>query len=82
VSFYEHDPKVPHLIGSWLNGYRRVSSLPKDDEEEIPTFIMLRRILLVAWIGSHHETELAKSMGIPYTEGTVGLCEEYLSKFG
>jgi hypothetical protein len=43
---------------------------------------MLRRILLVAWIGSHHETELAKSMGIPYTEGTVGLCEEYLSKFG
>ncbi|HEY7764647.1 MAG TPA: phosphotransferase [Aestuariivirgaceae bacterium] len=82
VSFYEHDPKVPHLLQSWLEGYKRVTDLPKDDDEEIPTFIMLRRILLVAWIGSHSETELAKSMGIPYTEGTVGLCEDYLRRFG
>ena len=35
----------------------------------------------VAWIGSHAETDLAKSMGLPYTEGTVGLCEAYLRKF-
>jgi Ser/Thr protein kinase RdoA (MazF antagonist) len=82
VSFYEHDPKVPHLLRSWLTGYKRVTDLPKEDEEEIPTFIMLRRILLVAWIGSHSETELAKSMGIPYTQGTVGLCEDYLRRFG
>jgi Ser/Thr protein kinase RdoA (MazF antagonist) len=82
VSFYEHDPKVPELIASWLKGYKRVTGLSKEDEQEIPTFVMLRRLLLVAWIGSHHETELAKSMGVPYTEGTVGLCEEYLRKFG
>ncbi len=43
---------------------------------------MLRRLLLVAWIGSHAETDLAKSMGLPYTEGTMGLCEAYLGKFG
>jgi Ser/Thr protein kinase RdoA (MazF antagonist) len=82
VSFYEHDPKVPQLTASWLKGYKSVTSLPKEDEDEIPTFVMLRRLLLVAWIGSHHETELAKSMGIPYTEGTVGLCEDYLRRFG
>jgi len=82
VSFYEHDPKVPDLLAAWLKGYKRVSSLAREDEEEIPTFIMLRRILLVAWIGSHSETDLAKSMGIPYTEGTVGLCEHYLRQFG
>ena len=82
VSFYEHDPKVPELVAAWLKGYKRVSGLSREDEEEIPTFIMLRRILLVAWIGSHNETDLAKSMGIPYTEGTVSLCENYLRKFG
>lgn len=82
VSFYEHDPKVPDLLAAWLKGYKRVSSLAREDEEEIPTFIMLRRILLVAWIGSHSETDLAKSMGIPYTEGTVSLCEHYLRQFG
>jgi Ser/Thr protein kinase RdoA (MazF antagonist) len=82
VSFYEHDPKVPELIASWLAGYKRVTPLARDDEREIPTFVMLRRLLLVAWIGSHHETELAKSMGVPYSEGTAGLCEDYLRRFG
>jgi Ser/Thr protein kinase RdoA (MazF antagonist) len=79
VSFYEHEPQVPDLIESWKKGYRKVINLSKEDEAEIPTFIMLRRLLLVAWIGSHAETDLAKSMGLPYTDGTVGLCEAFLS---
>jgi Ser/Thr protein kinase RdoA (MazF antagonist) len=81
VSFYEHEPQVPALIDAWLAGYRRVIDLPKEDEAEIPTFLMLRRLLLIAWIGSHHVTDLAKSMGLPYTEGTVALCEAYLSRY-
>ncbi len=81
VSFFEHKPEVPELVQSWLQGYRKVIDLPKEDEEEIPTFIMLRRLLLVAWIGSHSETDLAQSMGVDYTQGTVPLCENYLSKF-
>ena len=82
VSFFEHKPEVPELIEAWVRGYRKVSDLPKEDEAEIPTFIMLRRLLLVAWIGSHSETELAQSMGVDYTRTTVGLCEDYLSRFG
>jgi Ser/Thr protein kinase RdoA (MazF antagonist) len=80
VSFYEHEPQVPALIESWKTGYRRVIALKREDEAEIPTFVMLRRLLLVAWIGSHSETDLAKSMGLPYTEGTSHLCEDYLRK--
>lgn len=82
VSFYEHEPQVPELIEAWKRGYRKVIDLAKADADEIPTFVMLRRLLLVAWIGSHSETDLAKSMGLPYTEGTIGLCEDYLRKFG
>jgi Ser/Thr protein kinase RdoA (MazF antagonist) len=82
VSFYEHEPQVPALIESWKQGYRRVIELSREDEAEIPTFVMLRRLLLVAWIGSHHETDLARSMGHPYTDGTVSLCEAYMKKFG
>ncbi len=81
VSFHEHEPQVPSLIEAWKHGYRRVMPLAKADEAEIPTFVMLRRLLLVAWIGSHAETDLAQSMGVNYTEGTVGLCEDYLGKF-
>ncbi len=81
VSFYEHRPEVPELIQSWLKGYRTLSEISAADEDEIPTFIMLRRLLLVAWIGSHHYTDLAKSMGAGYTNDTVNLCESYLANF-
>ena len=82
VSFYEDDRKVPGLIEAWKAGYRRAHHLSAEDEAEIPTFLMLRRLLLVAWIGSHSQTDLARSMGAPYTEGTVVLCEGYLRRFG
>jgi len=81
VSFYEHEPQVPGLIESWVKGYRKQLALPKEDEAEIPTFIMLRRILLVAWIASHIEAEFPKSLGAGYTDGTLPLCEDYLRRF-
>jgi Ser/Thr protein kinase RdoA (MazF antagonist) len=82
VSFFEHEPHVPELMATWVKGYRRVHDLPADDEAEIPTLVMLRRMLLVAWIGSHSETDLAKSMGVSYTEKTAPMCEAYLTAFG
>jgi Ser/Thr protein kinase RdoA (MazF antagonist) len=73
---------VPELLAFWVAGYRSVRDLPAEDEAELPTFVLLRRLLLVAWIGSHSETELAQSMGVSYTENTVPMCEDYLSRFG
>lgn len=78
VSFFEHKREVPDLLAAWLDGYRRVADLAAADEAELMTFVMLRRLLLVAWIGSHAETELARSMGVDYTETTAPLCERYL----
>ena len=57
-------------------------TVAKDEEEEIPTFVMLRRLLLVAWVGSHAETDLARSLGVTYTDQTVVLCSAYLRRFG
>lgn len=82
VSFFEHQPEVPDLIKAWVRGYRRAGTLSAEDEAEIETFVMLRRLLLVAWIGSHSETDLAQSMGVQYTKDTVPLCERYLARFG
>ena len=80
LSFIEHRPDVPELVDAWVRGYRRVAPLAAEDEAEIPTFILLRRLLLVAWIGSHAETDLAQSMGEAYTEGSCTLAEEYLQR--
>ncbi len=82
MSFYEHLPGAPDLIEHWLEGYRTVRTVTREEEEEIPTFVMLRRLLLVAWVRSHVETELARSLGVSYTDQTVGLCSAYLRRFG
>jgi Ser/Thr protein kinase RdoA (MazF antagonist) len=81
VSFYEHLPAANRLIEHWLEGYRTVKAVSKEEEEEIPTFVILRRLLLVAWIGSHPEADLARSLGAIYTDQTVGLCTSYLKRF-
>jgi Ser/Thr protein kinase RdoA (MazF antagonist) len=82
VSFFEHTAEVPELLKAWARGYRRIGVLDSEEESEIATFVMLRRLLLVAWIGSHSETELARSMGVSYTADSIPLCERYLSRFG
>ncbi|HTZ58516.1 MAG TPA: phosphotransferase [Acidobacteriaceae bacterium] len=82
LSFYEHLPQVPALIDQWLEGYQSVSTVSNVDVEEIPTFVMLRRLLLVAWIGSHPEADMARSLGVSFTEQTVPLCSAYLRRLG
>ena len=80
LSFIEHEPYVPELVDAWVTGYRAVKELRIEDEAELPTFIMLRRLLLVAWIGSHLSTETAQAMGDDYTAMSCTLAEEYLTR--
>jgi Ser/Thr protein kinase RdoA (MazF antagonist) len=82
LSFIEDHPKVPELVAAWVRGYRRIRELPAEDEAEIPTFIMLRRMALLAWIGSHSETDLAKEQGPEFTRMSAELAEGYLRDFG
>lgn len=80
VSFIEDHPDVPELTQAWVEGYRTVAPLDPAEEAELDTFVMLRRLLLVAWIGSHHQfaTEAAE-LGAGFTAGTCALAERYLS---
>jgi Ser/Thr protein kinase RdoA (MazF antagonist) len=80
VSFFEHSPEVPALVDSWLDGYRRAGELSAQDQAEIWTFIMFRRLLLVAWIGSHQGVDIAAELGAGYTRGSCDLAESYLSR--
>ena len=82
VSFIEHEPYVPDLVDAWVTGYRRVAPLSAEDESEIPTFVMLRRLLLVAWIGSHSATETAQELGSEFTTVSCDLAEHYLRDHG
>ena len=81
VSFMEDREDMPALIDAWVSGYRTVASLSDEDVDELPTFLMLRRLAILAWIGSHGETELARELGVPFARQSVPLAENYLAKF-
>ena len=82
ISFMEEHPQVPALRAAWLDGYRAVRRLDPEDEMEIDSFIMLRRMALLAWTGSHSGTDLARSQAPHFAAGTARLAEAYLARFG
>jgi Ser/Thr protein kinase RdoA (MazF antagonist) len=81
VSFMEERPDLDDLLQAWVQGYRTEAPLSAEEEAEIPTFLMLRRLAIVAWIGSHSETNLARELGGPFTEGSVRLARKYIERF-
>jgi Ser/Thr protein kinase RdoA (MazF antagonist) len=82
LTFIEDRRDLPELVGSWLAGYRELAPLDGQEEAILPTMIMVRRLLVLAWIGSHAETPLAQEEGVTYTEVTCSLAKRYLSGEG
>lgn len=81
ISFMEDHPQVPALRDAWVKGYRSVRSLSEIEEGEIDTFVMLRRMALLAWIGSHIEAPEPQAMAPHFAAGTAELAKYYLDKF-
>ena len=82
LSFMETDPRVPELISAWTEGYCATRDLPAEDRSEIESFVLLRRLALLAWIGSHIEAPEPQAMAPHFAAGTAELAELYLGRFG
>lgn len=82
VSFIEHDPRLPQWQQAWIEGYRSVAELTSADEDMLATFVMLRRLLLVAWMGSHSHAREVQQQGATFTDGTRGLARMYIETDG
>lgn len=82
VSFMEHEPFIPELEAAWLDGYETVGTVTAEDRAMMPVFLLLRRILLTAWVASRSEAPMAQAMGHAYSQGTVMLADRYLTEHG
>ena len=82
ISFMEDHPQVPALRAAWLDGYESVRPLADADEAEMDSFIMLRRMALLAWIGSHVGTDLARSQAPHFASVSARLARDYLDRCG
>ncbi len=78
VSFMEDDPRVAALAEAWCVGYRGVRPLGADDRAMIPDMVLLRRLMLLAWITSRAGSETADAFRPGFAAGTVRLAGRYL----
>jgi Ser/Thr protein kinase RdoA (MazF antagonist) len=79
LTLIEDAPAATRFVQAWLRGYQQVRAVDRADLKAIPSLVMLRRLLVMAWLTSHAETELARDEGIEYTLATCELAERYLS---
>ncbi|MCV7303396.1 phosphotransferase [Mycobacterium barrassiae] len=78
VSFIEDTPAAETMIAEWLAGYREQRELPAEHLEMIPSFVMLRRLQLTAWVASHANADSAIEFADGFAEGTAQLAGRYL----
>ena len=82
ISFIEDHPQVPKLKEAWLEGYTDLLPLGREEVGEMDSFVMLRRMALLAWIGSRIDSTEPQRLAGGFARGTSKLAEGYLSKHG
>lgn len=80
LSFIETGPDAPALQQAWLDGYTALRPLTDADIAIIPAMILLRRMVLLAWIGTHGETTLAQTHAPSFAADTASLGKAWLDQ--
>ena len=78
VSFMEDSPAMPTLKQAWLGGYQSMLRLGKNDIAMLDSFILLRRMLLLAWLGGHPRADISPSRAEDFASITAQLGQHYL----
>ncbi|MFU9138412.1 phosphotransferase enzyme family protein [Erwinia tasmaniensis] len=78
ISFVEHHPRAPQWVDHWITGYERAGHINDEEMALVPTLLIQRRIQLLAWVGSHADTGMARSLGPQWADHSVRLCRRYL----
>jgi len=81
ISFMEDHVQVPALKESWLKGYRQIRDLSEAEADQLDTFIMLRRMALLAWIGSHIEAPEPQQLAPDFARVSAELGSTYLENY-
>ncbi|KXP03776.1 phosphotransferase enzyme family protein [Tsukamurella pseudospumae] len=76
ASFVETDPRLPEWAAAWTAAYRHRRDLPDAHAALLPDFVLLRRLQLLGWLGTHgHALEADPG----FADGTVEVASRYLA---
>ncbi|MEV0640909.1 phosphotransferase [Streptomyces sp. NPDC050619] len=79
LSFVEHDLRVDGWVTAWLRGYESRRPLRDEDVRAVPALVMLRRLMLVAWVHKRGDTDFAASLRPTFAAQSVELARRYLA---
>jgi len=82
LSFIDTEPRALGLQQAWIEGYRRIRDLGAEHIAMLPAMMLLRRMVLLAWIGTHGETPLAQMHAPRFAADTAKLAADYLAATG
>jgi Ser/Thr protein kinase RdoA (MazF antagonist) len=69
---------ITGLLKAMLEGYEEIRKLSPEERDELDTFLLLRRIVRVAWLTGHPDSDTAKKVEKEYLTETVRIAENYL----
>ena len=78
LALSKNDPRIPTFKAAWVWGYRLVRGLSAEDEAE--TFIMFRRMALLARIGSHIQAPEPQQMAPKFASIAAQIGKLYLKR--
>lgn len=79
VSFLETDPRLGQWAAAWIEGYATRRPLARADLDMLPDMVMLRRLMLLAWLGTHAHSRENASLADGFADGTATIADRYLA---
>jgi Ser/Thr protein kinase RdoA (MazF antagonist) len=78
LTFYEHRPEAREMAARWLDGYRSVTALSRDDLEVAGALSLMRRLTMLGWATTHRSDALPADLWHENLPGTVEVAARYL----
>ncbi|MCU1529552.1 MAG: hypothetical protein JWP75_3315 [Frondihabitans sp.] len=79
LTFYEHRPAALEMGARWLDGYRKVATLTRDDLEIAGALSLMRRLTMLGWATTHRADALPADLWDENQPGTVEVSARYLA---
>lgn len=73
---------LENLTGKWLEGYEEYRTLSMEEKGMLPMFILLRRIVRLAWLASHQDSDTWNEVEEGYLNITIHMAEKLLAESG
>lgn len=79
LTFYEHRPEALEMGARWLDGYRQVAPLSRDELEVAGALSLMRRLTMLGWATTHREDALPKDLWDENLPGTIEVAARYVA---